>query len=700
MYKKQTRGRKIYSSLGGLTGIITIIIVIAIVIALIVWYARKKIKERQDDLDDFLRYQRLIKQYLRIKRENLHFTEDRVQYEMDRFEFSDKLLPVGDASQNLTWDTDSSTFGDLCNSLMGMVSYGSDPTSKYYKNNLLWKQILYAIRIIAAKLPDVPKDYNMPWGTNWYQFSITYPTFLVSTAFSYYEIFNTEDPFMIRHLASYINNYFKESPVADGLKSLGWLRSESNVIGMSVPLIGGRLYANRFNPNANSQIYARDYLTINYVYTGNGFYYDNTYITHVSRNDGYTTSFYNEFVFVYDFYRMTSKFFKVLHRNFSILEHPDFPLHHGPWFNRGSSMKGFAPGRKYAKYGVDIRGYERGVCVRTKNVSLHYCGQILPLAAYESDRTNQEWAQCWVFMRRPITKNSAENLYKELVPYYDGVHSYGRKQINWPSTTTTTTTFDPESALCSLCCIEDRAAGMYNKYRIKMASKYTFDIEEINLATPTGFHVYFKCQVDSNLAATDPYTIAVRLGELEPNQEANRLTGVGSNFAYAFDNFIATFLYLENIDEENKDTTIHVDEIKDPATGKILNALYVQPTQRQIFEFGFSNNFYDYDTEKRHNNLNARPTMNVLSTDDFKLEKTNTDDALLFLHDYKNNVSHVSYAFNYTLPKSITIKKSTLDDMFVSYSVFNGIFDSTTGVYTVGTFERQFQITLTNVIYK
>lgn len=699
MYKTQTRGREIFAALGGTPGIIAIIVVAVIVVIIVIWYIRKKAAERAIEQDDFLRYQRLIKPYLKIKRENQNFNEERVQFEMDRFEFSPILLPVGDASQNLTWDTDSSAFGDLCNSLMGMVSYGSDSTSKFYKDDLLWKQILFSVRTISAKLPDKPKDYTVPWGTNWYQFSITYPTFLVSTAFSYYDIYGTEEPFLTRHLSSYINNYFKESPIVNGLYSMGWLRYESNVIGMSVPLIGGRLYANRFDPEVNSQKYARDYMSVNYVYEGNGFYYDNTYITHVARNDGYTTAFYYEFQFVFDFYRLQTKFFTVLHHNFSILEHPDFDRHHGPWFGRTGNMKGFAPGRKFAKYGVDIRGYERSVCVRSKNIGLFYCGQISPLATYESDRVNQEWGQCWIFMRRPITKNTDDQLYAPLVPYYDGVHSYGRKQINWPSQTTTTTTFPPDSALCSLCYIPNQAAAMYNKYKITMADQFSFDIEEINLATPEGFHVFYKCRIDPIAAASNPYTVAVRLGKLDEVQQG-RLTGIGAKHSYAFDNFIGTFLYLEDVDEENLENVLHVDQVKNPADSSNFDALYVQPTQRQFFTFGFSNNFYEYGSTARHNNLNELPTINGLSTDTFRVEKLDTDDAMIFLHNYKTKVSVLSYAFNYTLPRGITVKKSLLDERFTSYDVVDGIFSSGTGVYTCGTYEKQYQITLKNVVHK
>lgn len=699
MYKNQTRGRQIYTALGGRVGIITIVIIAIIVAILIVYYVRKRIKEAREEQDDFLRYMKQIKNYLRLMRENSNFTEERVQLNMDQFQFSSELLPIGDPTKNLTWDTDSSTFGDMCKELQSMVSFASDKTSKYYKDELLWKQILFSIRTIAAKLPNKPKDYVVPWGDNWYQFSITYPTFLVSTAFAYIETFNDEEPFLTRHLSSYIANYYKESPVVNGLYSLGWLRYESNVIGMSVPVIGGRLYSNRFNKNANSQKYCREYLSAEYVYEGNGFYYDNTYITHVSRNDGYTTSFYYEFVFVYDFYRMKTRFFKVLHRNFSILEHPTIPLHHGPWFTRTSSMAGFKPGRQFAKYGVDIRGYERSICVRTPQIGLFYCGQIIPLAAYESDRTNKEWSQCWVFMRRPLTKTSDSRMYTSLVPFYDGVHSYGKRQINLPSVSTTTTVWPPDSALCSLCYIQDRAAGMYNKYKIKLTSEFSFDIEEINLATPTGFHVYYQCKVDVAKASSDPYTIACRLGNLDENQ-SGRMTGIGAKYSYAFDNFIGCFLYLDEMDDKNSQNVIKIDQIKNPYDSKILDALYVQPTSRQIMKFGFSNNFYEEGSTKRHNNLNAFPTMNELSTDDFKLEKVDTEDALLFLHDYRKKICTISYAFNYTLPKGIKIKKSILDDKFSQYRVVDGIFDTTTNEYKVNTYEKQFQVVLENVELK
>lgn len=700
MFKNQSRARKIYSALGGTIGIVTILIIAIVVTILLIVYLRKKALERSNDDNDFLRYQKLIKPYLKIKRESQHIDEERIQIDMNRFEFSNTLLPVGSPTLNITWDNDSSTFGDLCNNLIGMVSHASDSSSSFYKNETLWKQIIFAIRTIAKKLPNRPQNFRVPWGSNWYQFSITYPTLLVAAAFSYYTVYGIEEPYLTRHLSTYISNYFSESSALDGLYSMGWLRYESNVIGMSVPLIGGRLYANRFDSNVNSQKYARKYLTAPYVYEQNGFYYDNTYITHVSRNDGYTTSFYYEFKFVYDFYRLKNNFFKILHKNFSITEHPDFPLHHGPWFNRGSSMKGFEPGRQFASYGLDIRGFGRGVCVRTKTISLHYCGQILPLAAYESDRTNQEWSQAWIFMRRPLIKTSANQLYKELIPYYDSIHSYGLTQVDWPSDTTTTTTFPPQSALCSLCYIQDKVAGMYNKYKIRIGNQYDFDIEEINLATMDSFHVFYRCSVDMNIAATKPYTIAVRLGQLDEQQLPTMFTGIGQKYAYGFDDFMSIYMYLEDIDQQNKQNCIKLQKILDPATSQDCDALYMQPTQRSTFNFGYSQNYYEYGSKQRPNKLSENPTINILSTDNYQVEKLDTEDAFLILSDFVSNIAVVTYAFNNILPRSISIKKSIFDERFKSYTVENGILNSTSTIYTVNTYEKQFQMVLRNVVFK
>lgn len=396
---------------------------------------------------------------------------------------------------------------------------------------------------------------------------------------------------------------------------------------------------------------------------------------------------------------MDTKFFKILHKNFSITEHPDFPLHHGPWFNRGSSMKGFEPGRKFATYGIDIRGYERGVCVRTKNISLHYCGQIMPIAAYESDGVNKEWAQCWIFMRRPITKSSPQNLSKELVPFYDGVHSYGKTRVDWPSSTSTTEVYPPENALCSLCYIQDKAAAMYNKFRINVGNQYKFDLEEINLATNTGFHVYYICKVDLIMSSSKPYTIACRLGKLDEVQ-TGRLTGVGAKHSYAFDDFIGTFLYLNEIDSENNENVIKIEKVRQETTGEDLDALYVQPTQAQSISFGFSNNFYEYGSKERHNSLIALPTINELVTEDFKVEKIDIEDALLFLHNYSDKTIAISYAFNYTLPRGFKLKKSILDERFKSYDVVDGILNSAKTEYTINTYEKQFQMVLKNVVYK
>lgn len=699
MFKSQTLGRRLYSAIGGRVGLIFIIVIVIILTITIIIYFRRKIIEQRRMNDDFYRYNKLIDEYCLALRQQSNFTEEDVKLYMDQYQFNQTMIPLG-ASEGREWFKDTEIFGDLCNILRNMMTYASDPDSKYYKNKDLWKIILSSFRFFNPNVPNYVTDYQVPFGTNWYQFSITYPIYLVATAFSYLKVFGREDPFLVRHLSSYINNYFKDPPRPDqGMISIGWLRDGSNVAGMSVPLIGGRLYSRRFTPNTTSQQYIRNFFAAEYSYSGNGMYYDNSFIFHESRNDGYTTSFYNEFLLVYNFYRLNTRFFKILHHNFSILEHPTIPYHHCPWFTRTGSCKGFQPVRKFARYGLDIRGYERGVCVRTKEISLFYNGQNPGLACYESDRVNKEWGQCWVFMRHALTKEHPGRLYPTLVPYYGGVHSYGLKQIDWASQLQTTNTYNATNVTCSLCCFQDRAAGMYQKFSITMDSIYKFDVEEINIATPTGFHVYYHCQPDMVLASSNPYTIACHLGKLDPVQE-NRLKGIASKHAYAFDNFIGTFIYLDEIDDQEDTNVIKTGTIKNPGSGDMLDTLVIQPYIRQTIKAGFSNNYYTPGTKTLYNNMLELPTIWKLEIEGFTLERLETENALLLLHDNVKKECMISYAFGAVLPKQIEIKKSLLDERFESYKVTDGIYMAGREAYVVNTFEKQFQMHIKDIKYR
>ena len=706
MYKSSTKGRSFVATFGGPFGTILFFLIIVLVFFIVFLLIQKAIKQAVLEKNDFYRFNRLLRTYMYTTRATKNFTAQQVQIYMDQFEFNNILLPLGDKQANKTWDTDSEVFGELCVTMQNMLSFVVDRTSNYYKNELLWQQILFSIRTISNKLPQKPTDYKVPWGTNWYQFSITYPIYLVSAAFSYADMYNRNEPFLTRHLASYIQNYFADPPKNTmGMYSMGWLRDGPNVCGMSVPLIGGRLYSNRFNSEVTSQQYVRNFLKTDWVYSGNGTYYDDSFLFHVSRNDGYTTSFYYETVLVYNFYRMNTRIWKTLDRKFALTEHPIFPYHHAPWFSRTGNQNGFGPGRQLAKFGLGIRGFEKAICLRTKEVSLQFNGQQSPIAAYESDRVNKAWAQAWVFMRRPITRDTNGPLYEQLVPYYDGVHSYGLKQIDWPSLTTTTTTFVPNNVTSSIVCFGDVAAGLYNKFQITMADQFKFDIEELTLVTLNGLHCFYKYKPNPSTASLSPYTIACRLGKLEKTQ--TNITGVAAGTAKRFDNFLACFVYLDDIDAANSANVIKMGQVTNPQDQTQLDAMYIQPRLQATVECGFTNMFYPYndadedDTENvpvRHNELVTAPTISQIESSRFLLQTATEMPGLLMLHDLQKNTCVISYAYNTELPRSLEIKKSVLDKYMSAYTPTDSVFVESKRLYTVNTYEKQFQIVLKNVV--
>lgn len=150
-----------------------------------------------------------IKNRLKKLREDYNFTEEHVQLELDRFEFSNILLPADEPSINLTWNTDSYVFKELCNKLMILVSFGSDATSRYYKNELLWRQIMFAVHTIDDELSDLYEKFTTSFGENWYLFSVIYPRFLATIAFSYAETFNVENDVVTQYLLSYTANFYE-----------------------------------------------------------------------------------------------------------------------------------------------------------------------------------------------------------------------------------------------------------------------------------------------------------------------------------------------------------------------------------------------------------------------------------------------------------------------------------------------------------
>lgn len=697
MYKNRSILHKTYAVIGGFFGIMVILIIVCIIVGIYLYRLQQQKRTQELLSDDFTRFKTIIGKYIVTIRKKRRFSPDQVKWAIAAFQYNENLLGI--SRDGKTWFQDHDTFGELCLTLQNLLSYTMDSTSKYYKDANIWKIIKYSITAISERIPYPANLFKTPWGTNWYQFSITWPIFLVAATYGHLELFDESEPRFERTLSAYISAYFKEpDDPTGGLKSMGWSRYGPNVVGMSMAVVGGQLYARTFNPKSNSQLYVQTFLKAVPVQRGDGFYKDGSFLFHVSRNDGYTTSFYHEILSMAEFYEfyvpgIYNNIYNVLAKKFKITEHPTIPYHHTPWFTRTGSKESTV-GRQHGAYGLDIRGYERGIAYKSRDFILCFNGQKDDIAAYESDRTNQEWAQIWMMMRKPVFADDAPNWNAKLVPYLDGVHSYGLKRIDWPSGTSTTQTYNCTIAECGLCYYQNEAAAMFNDYTINLGNTANFIIKELCLITTRGIHLFYTCVADQdNVAEQGNYTIACHLGKLRENNQ-NTPIGVGSTYAKCWDKNITTFIYLKERTDAHE--VVRQRRVKNPDGSNMLTALYLQPRSER-FKVGFSNM---YSRKDNHiNELVLEPNSEAINGLDFRCERDPKYKDYIFLHRYEDKSCMVSYQYQGALPTSIAIPKTMLDDKFISYKVVDAILNSEKK-YILETDGKQFQMMLKNVVVK
>lgn len=583
---------------------------------------------------------------------------------------------------NMSWYSDSEVFGSLIKTLHNMLSSTLRKQSRHYRSETVWKIIDHAIRECSRKLPSEPRNFSFPWGENWYQFSITYPLFLVSASYIREAEYNKIDLFSSRHLTSYISNYFKPSP--KGIFSMGYLRDGANAIMMAVPYIGGNLLMNTYSEKDRSLEYVRKYCRLDPVKEGEGLFSDGSYITHTSlRGFGYLTSALEDF-------RLVSKFFgnentiTLINRSLEKTEHPNIPLHFGPWFTRTGKLESFANHKK-GRLGFCVLDHMRGVSVKTDNWIIAFNGQNPALCYYEADQANYAWAQYWFGARRFLYADTEGSIHQKLLPYYSGVMSYNNRLLEIRSPTTTTTTFLPGRAMCVICQLPGCVA-MFNKYFIKY-SDFVFDVEEINIITSNGGHFYYQIVPDLKTHAANPMHIGVNFGQIEA---AGAVPGIGKSFTFK-DN--VCFVYA-------KENEIKQSEIKHPQKQNTkLQCLQIAPTlvnSSRNLTCGFS----IMHNSKDSNEVVSTPSINKIQTPDYAVYRDQRYPHLLFLHDIKKQICAVSEDMGTTVRSSISIPIEALQTVLNedSYTIPQAI--TMNNKYTKNiTPGHKYQIVVENIKY-
>lgn len=665
MYSQQTKLRKLRTKFTVKSILIVLVILIILVLPILFYYV-KLMQKRKEFENKRLLFERLLYEY---SMDRPKFSDTKVTYYTNTFHMDEVMLTpdeMGLDSEHNDWANDSSTFGELIKIVQGLMTLTISPQSSLYKNANIWRIVMHTIRVVATKLPTYPLDNKFPWGQNWYQFSITYPLFLVTATYMYGRLFKKRDEFMIRHLSSYIANYFKDPlpTKKGGMLSMGWHRDGPNAVMMAVPYTGGHLFMKTWSPKRTSMQYVKDYVTLTYVNRGNGFYEDGgTFVFHTTlRAFGYIISSYPDFVLMSRFFGIPNVV-QAINKSLAKTEHPTIPFHFGPWFTRTSNQA--STFSRFGKLGAFVLDHMRGVTFKTEQYTIGFNGQHKELCFYESDQSNYHWAQYWIFARRHMYKTSDPKIYRTLIPYYPGVWSYGRTPLDMRSLSTTTETYLPDSASCIICLIENEAIGFYNKYQMTVNGEL-FKVTELTLVTKLGIHCYYEVMPNINLVGERPLTLGIQIGQQDIVKTA--LNGPGNKDGLAFINDVSSFVYTDG-SEQSRVKSI---KISDPnnANNK-LDGLYLEPHVRNGKASG---GFSTIHSAVRYNELIHDPTINKIETTEFLLLSPDKYTDTLFLLHKPKQCAAVSIDMGVTFRKDIAIPKKNIDFVLEpGYTVANGL---------------------------
>lgn len=610
MFHNRTIGRKILYSTGTLVlGILAV--VIAVVLYMYIQYKRTNNKKLEDNIS---RYAEQIYDYsLSIQT----MDDQAASLIIDTYKWQgDVVLSVSqtDAAGNdvpdYAWNTNAEAFLEVILKIQEMMVLTSISTSKHYENTHIWDIVINFVDKVMSKIPLPPQAYKFPWGQNWYQFSITFPRFLVIASYLYYRIFNKQNTTLQSHLSNYINNYFQNPTARNGVVSMGWLRDGPNAVMMTVPYIGGKLLMKTYDENDAILEYTRNYISLKDTTSGEGIYPDGGFVFHSTlRAYGYIYSAYQDFFILSRFFNMP---IDKIQNIFDIFEHPTIPLHFSAFFTRSGSLSSGQSGR----LGFFVVDSIKAVIAKTPNWYLGFNGQTTRLCFYEADGSNKSWGQLWLMCRQFLYADSESKWIRDFVPYYPGVISFDNAIQDMPTTTTTTTTFPPNDAKCMICYF-DSAIGIRNEYSVTH-ELFDLSVVEFMLITNQGYHVFYRIKPNATRQATEPIRVSVNFGGYI---QGASVTGLGTGYKFEKS---TSFVY-----DDKKNNVI--TSVKHPTLNKTITSLQVVPPLDRT-----SGQYVDCSFSTIHSDINecaAVPTLNVIKTNEYILHYEDDNENFMWLYD-------------------------------------------------------------------
>lgn len=389
--------------------------------------------------------------------------------------YKEAYQPGDELWVDFPWMNNTEQFHSILDILDAFVQATNSKKSIYYKSKELWNIVVNALNTIRKKIKFPPTNFNVPFGTNWYQFSITLPRLLTAAMFLYEAQFGTVHEELLNFMQRYVLAYLP-NPV----KSMGWTREGPNIVMMSVPYFGAHLLLGDFEDTLSSPEVKTVLATANFeiVTRGEGLYPDGGFWFHKTlRAYGYITSSFKDYVLVNKLFKYTS--FNQFYRAFEKTEHPTIECHFGPWFGRALSIKSTQRMGKLGFYRIDSIS---GVSCKTADWILSFNGQHPELCAYESDQQNYVMAQFWVFARMFMYADTETSIQTALITRYPGVVSFDNKLVELRSTTTTTDQFFPTEAATYICQLEGVLA-FYTEFQFAELNIRTWELIVVDAHT-------------------------------------------------------------------------------------------------------------------------------------------------------------------------------------------------------------------------
>lgn len=613
---------------------------------------------------------------------DLESTEKDISFILDSFQYTQEMIP------SYNWKVDVEDFGDFTIQMKNLCLASATSKSAYYKNREIWKKIIHFSNVVMEAIPAPPVPKQLPWGSNWYQFSITFPLFLVLANYMHLKLFGKINEQLQKHLGNYIQYYFEVPKThKDGIISMGWQRDGPNVVMMAVPYIGGHLILKDLNPRDNVCRYAENYVKFKFATSGEGLYPDGGFVFHTGlRAYGYIYSCSEDIVLVSKFFGLSN--WTKLKEVYAKLEHPKIDVHNSAWFTRSKNLGRSAKFGNYGEIGFFVIDSIRGIIAKTDKWMLQFNGQKNNLGFYEADKNNFHWGLVWLGARIFYNKNTVPSLHTDLVTRYPGVISYGNKIVDWRSDTNTTTLHYTNNSCRTIICSFPNCIGIRNEYKIAKVD-YNISVIEMVLITKRGHHSYYHLSPDTNLHSQNAITLSVNLGKFVKKENNS---GLGER--YIFDDSIS-FIY-------SPAATIINEIIEDPITKKRINSLQIKPMVlnddegEPVAKCGYSTVYDNIDANSVYDLI----SINKIVADNYVLEYDKNFPKTLYLYNKENNQVAISREMdvnNYETTFKMEI--STLYEKFKDGFTLNEYSKNINGTVLTKTNDR-YQMTLNNVQYK